>query len=124
MKRRCKEPECHVYVHTLNGKPGDGWRCKEHTREECADGETYEHDRDHERLAAQRHRIKAVMLDGQRHTLAGIEGVTGDPQASISARLRDLRKEKFGSHIVDRQYEGDGLWSYKLLVNGEQGVLI
>ena len=33
---------------------------------------------------------------------------------SISARLRDLRKKKFGGHTVDRRNEGNGLFLYRL----------
>ena len=38
---------------------------------------------------------------------------TGDPEASVSARLRDLRKKRFGSHIITRRYVSDGLWQYR-----------
>ncbi len=123
MRRICAEDGCEVYALTLRGRPGPGWRCAEH-RAKCADGETYEHERDHERIAAQRGRVKAVMQDGTWHTLGYIESKTGDPQASISARLRDLRKTKFGGHTVDRQYAGEGLWEYRMVVTDEQGVLI
>jgi hypothetical protein len=33
---------------------------------------------------------------------------------SVSARVRDLRKDKFGSHRVDRRYAGNGVWEYRL----------
>ena len=33
---------------------------------------------------------------------------------SVSARVRDLRKDKFGAHRVDRRYAGNGVWEYKL----------
>jgi hypothetical protein len=35
-------------------------------------------------------------------------------EQTISARVRDLRKDKFGSHRVDRRYAGNGVWEYKL----------
>ena len=122
MKRYCDEEGCDIYTYLGMSEKRKPWRCKEHA--ECADGETYEHERDHERIAAQRGRVKAVMQDGTWHTLGYIESKTGDPQASISARLRDLRKTKFGGHTVDRQYAGEGLWEYRMVVTDEQGVLI
>jgi hypothetical protein len=81
------------------------------------DGETYEHERDGKRLAAQHARIFEVMKDGRFRTLHAIAAATGDPEASISARLRDLRKPKFGSHTVKREYLGNGLFQYRLLLN-------
>jgi len=38
------------------------------------------------------------------------------PEASVSARLRDLRKAKFGGYRVERQRvrEGRGLYHYRL----------
>lgn len=81
------------------------------------DGSTYDHERDGKRLAAQHGRIFDVMKDGRWRTLSAIALATGDPEASISARLRDLRKPKFGAHTVSREYLGDGLFQYRLLLN-------
>jgi hypothetical protein len=44
---------------------------------------------------------------------------TGDPEASVSAQLRHLRKRRFGEHLVERRYCGDGLYEYKLTPNDE-----
>lgn len=81
------------------------------------DGATYDHARDGKRLAAQHDRIFEVMRDGRFRTLQAIAAATGDPEASISARLRDLRKPKFGAHTVKREYLGNGLFQYRLLLN-------
>lgn len=35
-------------------------------------------------------------------------------EQTVSARVRDLRKDEFGGHDVRRRYAGDGLWEYKL----------
>lgn len=43
------------------------------------------------------------MKDGKARTLKEIEDITGDPQSSISAQLRNLRKASFGSHVVTKQ---------------------
>ena len=80
----------------------------------CADGETYEHDRDHNRLALQRVAVWDCIVNGAWWTLAGIAQTTGHPEASVSARLRDFRKEKFGNHIIERRYVEDGLWEYRV----------
>lgn len=78
------------------------------------DGATFEPGRDARRLAAQHHRVLAFMRDGNWHTLAEIAVYTRDPEASVSARLRDLRKPRFGSHSIERQYVERGLFKYRL----------
>lgn len=82
------------------------------------DGQTYEPTLDHARLTGQLARVSAAMLDGRWRTLGELEGLTGDQPQSISARLRDLRKEKFGGLVVERRRRGDGpigLWEYRLI---------
>jgi hypothetical protein len=80
------------------------------------DGPTYVHERDGVRLAAQHQRVLDVMKDGRPHTLAEISKLTGDPEASVSARCRDLRKARFGSHTIVREYVKDGLHTYRLVM--------
>lgn len=82
------------------------------------DGVTYNRALDHARLGKQLGRVARLMGDGRWHTLAEIEGVTRDPQASISARLRDLRKKKFGGHAVNRErlLDGGGQFRYRLVL--------
>jgi hypothetical protein len=93
-----------------------------------ADGETYEPERDRERLARQRRRVWDYMIAGRWRSLAAISEATGYPEASVSARLRDFRKARFGSHTVDRRYIGMGLWQYRLHVRAggshEGGLLV
>jgi predicted dehydrogenase len=83
------------------------------------DGKTYDHDRDHERLRAQLDDVRMFMWDGDWHTLDQIAGATGHPPASVSARLRDLRKSKFGAFLVDREYVSRGLFRYRVRVAGK-----
>ena len=74
---------------------------------------------DEARLLGQHRRVFDVMCDGVWRTLGEIQAWTGDPQASISARLRDFRKARFGGHCVDRRRRGEdsrGLWEYRLVV--------
>jgi len=84
--------------------PADGHR----------DGETYNAEFDYDRLNRQMKRVWSVMADEKWHTLYEIGRITSEPEASISARIRDLRKAKFGGHIVERRYLGDGTWEYRL----------
>lgn len=84
------------------------------------DGPTYVPERDHDRLDRQLREIRRVMMHGAWKTLRDLEDATGFPQASISARLRDFRKKRFGSHIVERHYRGHGVFEYRLLAKLEQ----
>lgn len=82
------------------------------------DGDTADQDKDAKRLTGQWAKVFGLMKDGQHRTLAEIEKLTGYPQASISARLRDFRKERFGQHTVNRRRRGKGgTWEYQLELN-------
>lgn len=76
---------------------------------------------DTERLTTQLDAVKQVMADGQWRTLKQIADIvhllTGKKatEASVSARLRDLRKVKFGSYTVERKSAGDGLFLYRVV---------
>ena len=92
------------------------------------DGATYARDFDYDRLNAQLKRVYDVMKDGKWRTYAEISAEmpfgTQDPQASISARLRDFRKAKFGLFKVDRRARGGrekGLFEYRLRIRGDNG---
>ena len=80
---------------------------------ETFDGVTYDHDRDHDRLAGMLGGVQSVMSDGRWHTLAELSDRVGGTEAACSARLRDLRKPKFGGHLVERRYVPNGLWIYR-----------
>lgn len=88
--------------------------------EKAFDGPEYEPGRDAVRLGAQIKRVFDAMKDGQWRTLERIGEITGDPVASVSAQLRHLRKEKYGSHDVKRRHAGGGLFEYQLTVNEER----
>jgi hypothetical protein len=81
------------------------------------DGRTYLPQRDYIRLKGQLGKVFALMRDAKWRTLVDIKRVVGGSEAAISARLRDLRKEKYGAHDVDREHLGDGLFMYRLIVN-------
>jgi hypothetical protein len=79
------------------------------------DGPTFDQGRDGDRLHAQLGRVLAVLKDGRWHTLGDISSQTGDPQASVSARIRDCRKPRYGGHTVARRYVERGRWEYRLV---------
>ena len=81
------------------------------------DGATYEHARDSARLGDQMMAVLSVMADGQWRTLKQLAAAVDAPEASVSARLRDLRKPRFGGHRVERRYVCKGCFTYQLLVN-------
>lgn len=79
------------------------------------DGATYDHDFDFERLNKQMKKVYLVMKDGEWRTLSELSAETGSPEASVSARLRDLRKVKFGAFTVERRRITDsGLYEYRV----------
>lgn len=82
-------------------------------------GIVYEHRRDSLRLTNQIIRIICLMRDAKWRTLKEISELTGDPEASVSAQLRHLRKERFGSHIVNKRLRDNwpNTWEYQLLWN-------
>lgn len=88
-------------------------------------GPTYDAQVDGTRLECQMDRIRFVMLDGRWRTLLEIQGETGDPEASVSAQLRHLRKPQFGAYVVEkrRRIPKCGLWEYKVSL-GEPGVQV
>lgn len=83
-------------------------------------GGTYEPEHDHDRLKKQFLRVRSVMKDAEWRTLFEVESIIGDPVQSISARLRDFRKERFGGHTVNRRRRGPekrGLFEYQLILH-------
>src|SRR2546423_704723 len=83
--------------------------------EEPFDGETFEPQRDGKRLTKQLQTVFALLSDGAWWTPKEMEEATGYGWASISARLRDLRKAKQGGHTVNRKSLGKGLFAYQML---------
>ena len=81
------------------------------------DGTTFTPDRDGDRLNRQMRLVYSAIRDERWHTLEEISQATGQPEASISARIRDFRKDRFGGHTVNRRYIRKGLWEYQLQHN-------
>ena len=83
------------------------------------DGITYDPRFDHHRLTKQLDKVMYLMCDGLWRTLREIADHTDAPESSVSARLRDLRKPKFGGYNVERKRwamgKGAGTWHYRVL---------
>lgn len=80
------------------------------------DGQTFDRARDGVRLNAQAQAVFSYMSHGQWRTLADISAATGAPEASVSARLRDLKKPHLGGYTIEKRYIANGLWQYRLVV--------
>lgn len=80
-------------------------------------GSDYTPEQDFERLTKQHFIIKTVMSDACWRTLKEIAQLTNYPEASISAQLRHLRKERFGNYIIEKRSRGErskGLFEYRM----------
>lgn len=83
------------------------------------DGVTFDAHADGPRLNRQLSAVRDLMRDGEWRTLAEIACALGIPEASASARLRDLRKPRFGSNDVQRRRRGvvtAGCWEYRVVL--------
>ncbi len=78
------------------------------------DGVTFVKPRDGTRLQKQLESVRRLMQDGVWRTLGRIAADVGAPESSVSARLRNLRKPKFGGYLIERKYVANGLWQYRL----------
>jgi hypothetical protein len=86
-----------LYVYRLvtdpgGAPPGEGDR----------DGATYVQGEDFIRLNRQQRLVWEIMKDGQWRTLREIAALARAPETSVSARLRDFRKARFGGSEVQR----------------------
>lgn len=80
-------------------------------------GPEYSPAHDQARLSRQHDRVRNLMLDGRWRTLSEISEITQDPPASVSAQLRFLKREKFGSYRVSKRRRGNpgaGLYEYRV----------
>jgi len=88
------------------------------------DGRTYEEKLDSPRLTKQLERVREYMIGifpawkSVYEISVALKELYGEnfPTQSVSARLRDLRKKKFGSYVVDHKRregkEHNGIWEY------------
>lgn len=83
------------------------------------DGTTFNPALDGPRLCRQLDAVRSVMASGAWLTLRQISIAAKCSEASASARLRDLRKQRFGGHMVARKRIAAGLFAYRLRDDGE-----
>jgi DNA-binding IscR family transcriptional regulator len=88
-------------------------------RSEAFDGKTYNHWEDYSRLKSSLGKVKHLMTHpyGRWWTLFELATRIGSSESGVSARIRDLRKEKNGSHIVESVRGDGGLWRYRVHQN-------
>ena len=77
------------------------------------DGETYDPIDDYDRLGKQMQRMIALMMDGDWYTLRMLADLVGGSEAGVSARIRDLRKRRFGCQTIERKRRAGGLYVYR-----------
>ena len=90
-------------------------------------GSDYVPELDRVRLTGQLLRVFEYMSNGKWRTLREIGDAINEPEASISAQLRNLKKDgmnkqnvNYGGHEVPKRRRGNkksGLWEYKLIIN-------
>lgn len=78
------------------------------------DGKTYSPDADQRRLSGQQDAVTRYMLAHDWVTLAELREAIGASETSVSARLRDMRKPRFGGYKVDRRRTDGGLHEYRV----------
>ncbi len=77
-------------------------------------GATYRRGVDGKRLGGQFERIWAIMRDGEYHTIAEVAEKTGDPAQSVGRQIRYIRSKPRGSHVLEREYRGNGLYAFRV----------
>jgi hypothetical protein len=79
-------------------------------------GAYYDQELDEARLTTQIEKVRRVMLDGRWHTVAAIAKLIDEPEPSVSAQIRNLRKQENGGHEIITKRDGDtGLFLYRLI---------
>ena len=82
------------------------------------DGASYDPALDEDRLANALGRVYEALTNGGWWTLAQLAQVGRCSETGAAARVRDLRKYRFGSHVIERRRIGlpkSGLHAYRLL---------
>jgi hypothetical protein len=79
-------------------------------------GPAYVEELDGKRIAKQHEVIRDFMLNNTNwFTLAELHALLQYPEASISAQLRHLRKQRFGAYRVEKRRRTQGTWEYTVL---------
>lgn len=72
-------------------------------------GSTFDEKRDRARLSKQLQTVHDVLVDGRKRSLRQLADAAECPEASASARFRDLKRLGFP---VSKENAGGGLWLY------------
>lgn len=67
------------------------------------------------RSARQRFAVLQAMRIERWWTLEQLARYVEAPIQSVSARVRDLRKAKYGGHVVTKRFVRKGVWEYRLV---------
>jgi hypothetical protein len=80
------------------------------------DGATFDKNLDQDRLTSQLIQVKNIMLDGEWRTLQEIHRlVAKGSESSCAARIRDLRKQRFGGYTIESRRLSGGTYQYRLV---------
>ena len=82
------------------------------------DGDDYVSSRDKPRLTLQIHQVRMYMENNDWLSVKQISNYLNFPEPSVSAQIRNLRKKRFGNRVVERRYQGNGLYEFKLMPKG------
>lgn len=77
-------------------------------------GPEYDPARDNGRLTKQIGRVYVAAFGETWYTIAELAAKTGDPENSVSAQLRHLRKPRFGGYTVERRSRRGPLFEYRV----------
>ena len=78
------------------------------------DGATYDPALDEDRLRTLLGRVYQYLRYGGWVTLHEVAECCGGSEAGVSARIRDLRKAKFGGYTIARRRVDGGLFEYRM----------
>lgn len=83
------------------------------------DGATFDRELDSERLSTALGRVYLLMQDGRWRSLREIAAASECSEAGASARLRDLRKDRFQEDFpnggIEKQRIAGGLYVYRMI---------
>ena len=73
---------------------------------------------DFRRMDTQRSRLEWILTNhpGKWWTLRELGHMAVASETGISARLRDMRKDKYGGYDIQAENTGKGLWRYRIAV--------
>lgn len=77
------------------------------------DGESYDRSRDQARLTSQLERVREILSDKQWHRLPDLKRTLNTTSSGVDARIRDLRKRRFGGYEIERKHLEEGVFAYR-----------